>query len=65
MRHVCPSSAWPAAKDMKWTPAALNRDQRTKVRPKALPFAVSKALWYYCDCSHKPTSIRYMSKPSI
>ena len=54
MRHVCPSSAWPAAKDMKWTPAALNRDQRTEIRrtevhrtkvhPKALPFAVAKAL---------------------
>ena len=29
IRHVCPSSAWPAAKDMKWTPAALNRDRLT------------------------------------
>ena len=67
IRHVCPSSAWPAAKDMKWTPAALNRDQRTEVRgtkvhPKALPFAVSKAHWYYCDQSHEPTSIRYINK---
>ena len=32
------------------------------VNPKALPFAVSKALWYYCDQSHKPTSIRYIGK---
>ena len=29
MHHVCPSSDWPAAIDVKWTPAALNRDRLT------------------------------------
>ena len=38
------------------------------VNPKALPFAVAKALRYFCDKSHKPTSIRYIkiiSQPGI
>ena len=62
MHYVCPTSDWPAANDMKWTPAALNRDRLTPwLTRKHCPLQCLKHFGTYCDCSQKPTSIRYIN----